>query len=267
VSELLDRVRREIRERLELARAAVLEYERLQAALHPLGDAELRATRAVRGGGRGSRASESARSSRAAAKSSSTRARTSERRSAASGSTKRPGRDRAGAASASAGRSPGAAGAGRGQRRTGAGGRAASAPAEKRAAVRAGAAAPPRKRAARGANRDALLGVVGERPGVTARELAAASRVTGGTLYTRLRRLTDDGTLDKRELPGGQTGYALATSAAAAAQPAPTQSQAPTREAGAGAESPPSERPGRDRADSTNTTDAPRSAPADKHPI
>jgi hypothetical protein len=74
----------------------------------------------------------------------------------------------------------------------------------------------------------AVLRVIGERPGVSARELADASQVTGGTLYSLLRRLADDGTLEKRELAGGQTGYALATSpapeqsAAAASQTAPT---------------------------------------------
>ena len=68
-------------------------------------------------------------------------------------------------------------------------------------------------RAPRGANREAVLAVVRERPGVTASELAAASGVTGGTLYSLLRRLTEQGELTKRELPGGQTGYALAANA------------------------------------------------------
>ena len=68
MSELLDRVRREIRERLESTRAAVFEYERLEAALRALGDAGSRATRAVRGGGRGSRAPDAAESSRTAGK-------------------------------------------------------------------------------------------------------------------------------------------------------------------------------------------------------
>jgi DNA-binding IclR family transcriptional regulator len=60
-----------------------------------------------------------------------------------------------------------------------------------------------------------VLAAVRERPGVTTRELAAASGVTGGTLYSLLRRLTEQGELAKRELPGGQTGYALASGAAA----------------------------------------------------
>jgi hypothetical protein len=37
VSELLDRIQREIRERVEASRAAVHEHERLEAALHALG--------------------------------------------------------------------------------------------------------------------------------------------------------------------------------------------------------------------------------------
>ena len=74
---------------------------------------------------------------------------------------------------------------------------------------------PVRARAPRGANREAVLAVVRDRPGVTASELAAASGVTGGTLYALLRRLADQGELVKRELPGGQTGYALASSEAA----------------------------------------------------
>ena len=74
---------------------------------------------------------------------------------------------------------------------------------------------PVRARAPRGANREAVLAVVRDRPGVTASELAAASGVTGGTLYGLLRRLADQGELAKRELPGGQTGYALASGEAA----------------------------------------------------
>jgi hypothetical protein len=55
-----------------------------------------------------------------------------------------------------------------------------------------------------------VLAVVRERPGVTAGELAAASGVSGGTLYGLLRRLVEQGELAKRELPRGQTGYTLA---------------------------------------------------------
>lgn len=46
--------------------------------------------------------------------------------------------------------------------------------------------------------------------------MAAASGVTGGTLYSLLARLTARGELAKGDLPGGQTGYALAGSDAPA---------------------------------------------------
>jgi DNA-binding MarR family transcriptional regulator len=109
-----------------------------------------------------------------------------------------------------------------------------------------------------------VLRVIGERPGVTARELAAATRVTGGTLYALLRRLTDDGTIAKRELPGGQAGYALATSAGAAAVPA--AAPAATAKAGPGVESLAAAEREHDRAESTQTGDAARSAATEAQP-
>jgi DNA-binding PadR family transcriptional regulator len=107
--------------------------------------------------------------------------------------------------------------------------------------------------------------VIGERPGVTARELAAASRVTGGTLYTLLRRLTDDGTVEKRELPGGQAGYALAASGATA-QPTDAQADSATSSASAAAESRAAAGPAHDRPDSAQTADAARSPRSDAQP-
>jgi Fic family protein len=133
--DLLDRVTTEIRARLEASRAAVAEYERLEAAL-----------RALDGGG-GSAAT--------------------------SGLTRRE--DDA---------LPG-----------------------QRTTTRRGST---RKRAPRGANREAVLRVVSERPGVTAAELAAASGVERNTLYALLATLTKRGELERHELPGGKTGYALA---------------------------------------------------------
>jgi hypothetical protein len=62
-----------------------------------------------------------------------------------------------------------------------------------------------------------VLGVIGERPGVSARELAASSGVTGGTLYALLRTLAERGEIDKQELPSGHTGYTLAASSTTAA--------------------------------------------------
>jgi hypothetical protein len=183
VSELLDRIRREIRERIEAGRAAVLEYERLEAALRALSNAGSQATHAVTGRGQGS-----------------------------------------------------------------VGRRARSARAGKREAAGAAAAAG-RKRAPRGANRAAVLEVIAERPGVTARELAAASRVTGGTLYALLRRLTVEGTVGKRELPDGHTGYAL-TASGAEAQPTDAQPDTATTSARAAPKSHAAAGPAHDRADS-----------------
>jgi hypothetical protein len=82
-------------------------------------------------------------------------------------------------------------------------------------AGRRGAAA--RGRAPRGANRAAVLAVIGERPGVSARELAAASGVGGGTLYALLRTLAERREIEKQRLPSGHTGYTLATAATTAA--------------------------------------------------
>jgi IclR helix-turn-helix domain len=180
VSELLDRIHREIRERLEASRAAVLEHERLEAALHALGDA-------------GSRKRSP--------------------RPAAAATAKRGARARAGRASAKTRDAAGAVVDGGGRRAGRSGNGAASAGRAKGRVARAAGPARAGKRAPRGANRAAVLRVTGERPGVTAPELAAASGVTGGTLYSLLRTLTERGTLEKRELPGGQTGYTVVASA------------------------------------------------------
>jgi CRP-like cAMP-binding protein len=71
--------------------------------------------------------------------------------------------------------------------------------------------APPSRRAPRGANRNAIVGVVSERPGVSAAEVAGATRVARATVSSTLSRLVTDGVL---ELPAGGRGYRLA-------QPAP----------------------------------------------
>lgn len=80
-------------------------------------------------------------------------------------------------------------------------------PAPRRRPARAARAARPR--APRGENRRKVLDAVADRPGVTAPELASVSGIRGGTLYTVLRRLVEEGTLEKRELPGGDTGYTV----------------------------------------------------------
>jgi hypothetical protein len=67
-------------------------------------------------------------------------------------------------------------------------------------------------RAPRGANREAILKLVGERPGVSAAEIADVTKITRAVTYNTLSKLVQQGQLAKTELPGGQTGY----------QPAPT---------------------------------------------
>jgi hypothetical protein len=76
-----------------------------------------------------------------------------------------------------------------------------------------------RKRAPRGANREAVLQVVGERPGITTSELAAASGVAKPTLYALLSSLTKQDVLQRQELPGGQSGYRIRTVDASATGP------------------------------------------------
>jgi len=171
VSELLDRIEKEIRERLAATRAAMVEHERLQAALHALTDAGEDAARAVksRATGRGS----------AKPAPGPTAPSFSPARAGASEETTTPAKPRA---------------------------------KRSRAAARAPSA---RKRAARGANREAVLRVVGERPGVTASEISTASGVQRATLSTLLRTLVSRGELEKRSLPSGRTGYALARNAPA----------------------------------------------------
>jgi hypothetical protein len=65
-----------------------------------------------------------------------------------------------------------------------------------------------RRRAPRGANRDAVLRAVSERPGASAAELSSASGVAANAVYVQLGRLVADGIVVKRELPSGRSGYA-----------------------------------------------------------
>jgi hypothetical protein len=133
MSDLLDRIADEIRERLDASRAAVVESERLEAARRALDGSDGSASPAVR-----------------------------PRRQQAAAPRQRP-------------------------------------------ATRRGSA---RKRAPRGANREAVLRVVGERPGVTTPELAVATGVERNTLYALLATMTKRGELERRQLPGNKTGYA-----------------------------------------------------------
>jgi DNA invertase Pin-like site-specific DNA recombinase len=64
-----------------------------------------------------------------------------------------------------------------------------------------------RRRAPRGANREAILGVVSSRPGVTATEIAEVTKISRAVTYNTLAKLVTRGEVAKTELPGGQTGY------------------------------------------------------------
>src|SRR3954447_1895115 len=64
-----------------------------------------------------------------------------------------------------------------------------------------------RTRAPRGANREAILGVVASRPGVTASEIADVTKISRAVTYNTLAKLVEQSAVQKTELPGGQTGY------------------------------------------------------------
>lgn len=107
------------------------------------------------------------------------------------------------------------------------------------AARSTGAAAPrpssrPRRstgeRAPRSANRAAILRVLEERPGVSAADLTSASGVDRTVLHDLLRALEQRGEVAEDQLPGGETGYRLAspappepTSATSKTPPIPTE--------------------------------------------
>jgi|SRR4051794_24493712 sugar-specific transcriptional regulator TrmB len=71
------------------------------------------------------------------------------------------------------------------------------------------------KRAPRGANRAAVLATLAERPGASASELSTASGVARPVLYALLKTLEERGELTKEDLPGGASGYRLASPTAA----------------------------------------------------
>jgi DNA-binding transcriptional ArsR family regulator len=62
------------------------------------------------------------------------------------------------------------------------------------------------RRAPRGANREAILGVVRERPGVSAAEVAAITRIAKPTVHTTISQLKRKGILE----PEGSGGVKLA---------------------------------------------------------
>jgi sugar-specific transcriptional regulator TrmB len=72
-------------------------------------------------------------------------------------------------------------------------------------------------RAPRGANREAIVRVVGERPGVSAAEISDVTKISRAVTYNTLAKLIEQGKIAKSELPGGQTGYTAADATASAA--------------------------------------------------
>jgi DNA-binding transcriptional ArsR family regulator len=90
-----------------------------------------------------------------------------------------------------------------------AGGAARSSAGASRSASRAPYAAGKGRRAPRGANREAILSVVRERPGVSAAEVAAVTRIAKPTVHTTISQLKRKGILE----PEGSGGVRLARGA------------------------------------------------------
>jgi len=79
-------------------------------------------------------------------------------------------------------------------------------------AAKSGAAVSPRrKRALAGTNRDRVLAAVQSNPSAPASQIAEASGVKRTVVYGVLRRLTDDGVVEKRDDPGTAAGYVVAS--------------------------------------------------------
>jgi CRP-like cAMP-binding protein len=69
-------------------------------------------------------------------------------------------------------------------------------------------------RARRGANREAILAAVSDRPGATAREIADFTGVARNTVASTLTRLAAAGEIERSELPAGRVGFRPAHAAA-----------------------------------------------------
>src|SRR3954471_18888432 len=67
----------------------------------------------------------------------------------------------------------------------------------------------PAQRRPRGANREAILTVVGERAGVTAAEIARATGIDKNVVYTTLGKLVRDGAVEAVELASGRKGHRI----------------------------------------------------------
>jgi len=68
-----------------------------------------------------------------------------------------------------------------------------------------------RRRAAAGANREAILAVVRERPGVSVGEVQAATGIARSSVTVALTRLVGEGVLRREQLPSGGVGFTEAT--------------------------------------------------------
>jgi CRP-like cAMP-binding protein len=64
-------------------------------------------------------------------------------------------------------------------------------------------------RAPRGENRAKVLGVIAERSGVSAAEIAQATGIASATVYSTLAKLTQADEVVKEQLPSGTVGYRL----------------------------------------------------------
>jgi DNA-binding transcriptional ArsR family regulator len=70
-----------------------------------------------------------------------------------------------------------------------------------------------RSRAAPGANRDAILAVVRDRPGLTTAEIASATGIARATVSSTAARLAGGGALERVQLPGVGVGFRLGAAA------------------------------------------------------
>jgi hypothetical protein len=77
----------------------------------------------------------------------------------------------------------------------------------RRPVARRGPRADVGRRAAPGANRDAIVAVVGQRPGVTAGEIASVTGIARATVSSTVARLAGSGTLERFQLPAGGVGF------------------------------------------------------------
>jgi DNA-binding transcriptional ArsR family regulator len=89
---------------------------------------------------------------------------------------------------------------------------AADAGARERAARRRARVPGGRWRAAPGANREAIVAVVRERPGVTAGEIVSVTGIARATVSSTVARLAGGGTLERVEMAGGGVGFRVPSS-------------------------------------------------------